>query len=73
MSGFGRPLIVLGLVIVAFGLALSFGDRFPVRLDRLPGDMMWRGKNSTFYFPLVTSIVLSVILSVVMWVIGRIR
>ncbi len=73
MGGMGRSLIVLGFVLVALGLVLSFGDRLPIRLGRLPGDIVWRGKNSTFYFPLVTSILLSVILSVVMWLFSRMR
>ena len=62
MGGIGRTLILAGVVLVVIGLVLSFGRR-------LPGDIVWRGKNTTFYFPIVTCIVLSV----VMWLIGRFR
>lgn len=71
MGGIGRALVILGLVIVALGLALIFSDRLPFRLGRLPGDIVWKGKNTTFYFPLVTSIALSVVLTLVLWLIGR--
>jgi hypothetical protein len=42
-------------------------------LGRLPGDIFYRGKNATFYFPLATSLLLSVVLSFVLYVIGRFR
>lgn len=67
----GRGLIVLGLVITAAGLLLTFGDKLPIRLGRLPGDIKIEGKNSVFYFPLVTSLLLSAILSLVMWLLNR--
>jgi hypothetical protein len=67
----GRALIVIGLVLVAVGLVVTFGERLPIRLGRLPGDIVIRGKNTTFYFPIVTSLLLSVVLSLVMWLIGR--
>jgi Protein of unknown function (DUF2905) len=43
----------------------------PVRLGRLPGDIVIRGRNSAFYFPIVSCLVISAILSFVMWLIGR--
>ncbi len=67
----GRGLIAIGIVLVAFGLLLTFGEKLPIRLGRLPGDIVIRGKNSTFYFPLVTSLLLSLLLSFVMWLLGR--
>lgn len=67
----GKLLIVAGLLIAAVGVMLILGERLPIRLGRLPGDMVWRGKNSVVYFPLVTSIILSVIFSAVLWLIGR--
>jgi hypothetical protein len=73
MGGMGRTLIILGLVLVAAGVLVSLGDKLPVRLGRLPGDIVYRGKNSTFYFPLMTSIVLSVVLSLVLWLFNRLR
>ena len=66
-------LIVLGVVLIAAGVLVTFGERLPVRLGRLPGDIVWRGKNSVFYFPLMTGILLSVVLSVVLWLFGRMR
>jgi DUF2905 family protein len=67
----GRALIVLGLILVVVGVLFTLGDKLPVRLGRLPGDIVVRGKNSTFYFPLVTCLLLSVILSFVLWLFGR--
>ncbi len=67
----GRMLIIAGLVILALGLMVSIGEKLPIRLGRLPGDIVIRGKNSAFYFPIVTSILISVILSVVLWLFNR--
>ena len=67
----GRALIVIGLALVVAGLLLTLGDKLPVRLGRLPGDVVIRGKNSVFYFPVVTSLLLSIVLSLVLWLVGR--
>ncbi len=64
-------LIVLGLVVAALGVLISFGEKLPVRLGRLPGDIIIRGKHSVFYFPLVTCLLISVVLSLVLWLINR--
>ena len=64
-------LIVLGLILLVFGVIISFGERLPIRLGRLPGDIVIRGKNSVFYFPLMTCVLISVILSLVMWIFNR--
>jgi hypothetical protein len=68
---FGRILIALGLIILAVGVIVSIGEKLPIRLGRLPGDMVIRGKNSVVYFPVVTCLLISVILSFVMWLFGR--
>jgi hypothetical protein len=68
---FGRTLIALGLIILVLGVILSIGEKLPIRLGRLPGDIVIRGKNSVFYFPLVTCLLISAILSFVMWLFGR--
>ena len=68
--GIGRLLIVAGLVLLIAGLVISFGGRF-FGLGRLPGDIVVRRNNFTFYFPVVTSILLSVILTLVMWLFSR--
>jgi len=69
----GRTLIILGIVLVVMGVAVSFGDRLPLKLGRLPGDVVYQRKNTTVYFPIVTSILLSVVLTLVMWLFGRNR
>jgi hypothetical protein len=66
-------LVVMGAVAIVLGLALMLLGRTNIPLGRLPGDIVYRGKNSTFYFPLATSILVSVVLSVVMYLIGRLR
>jgi len=67
----GRGLIALGLIILALGVILSLGEKLPIRFGRLPGDIVIRGKNSVFYFPLVTCLLISVILSFLLWLFGR--
>ena len=67
----GRTLIILGLILVAIGILMTLGDRLPIKLGRLPGDIVVRGKNGAFYFPIVTCLVVSVALSLAMWLIGR--
>ncbi len=69
--GLGRTLIVLGLLVAAIGVLISLGERLPIRLGRLPGDIILRGKHSTFYFPLATCLLISVILSLILWIINR--
>ena len=69
--GIGRTLIVLGLVLIVVGLLVTVGDKLPIRIGRLPGDIVIRGKNSVFYFPLATSILLSIVLTLVMWLFSR--
>jgi hypothetical protein len=73
MNDLGRLLIGVGLVlIIAGGLLLLLGRTgFP--LGRLPGDISYRGKNLSVYFPLGTSILLSVVLSLVFYLLSRFR
>ena len=73
MNDLGRLLIGLGLVLlVAGGLLLLLG-RTGIPLGKLPGDISYRGKNMSVYFPLGTSILLSVLLSVVFYFLSRFR
>jgi hypothetical protein len=67
----GRTLIAIGAVLVIAGLLITLGARLPFRIGRLPGDFVYRGKHSVFYFPLMTSLLLSLVLSVVMWLVGK--
>jgi hypothetical protein len=69
----GKMLLFFGLILTAIGLALVLLGRTNLPIGRLPGDIIYRGKHTTFYFPLVTSILLSVILSAIFYVIGRFR
>jgi hypothetical protein len=73
MSDLGKFLVVAGAVAIVAGLVLMLLARTNLPLGRLPGDMVYRGKNTTFYFPLATSILVSVVLSAVMYLIGRFR
>ena len=73
MSEVGRVLIVLGGVLMLGGLILLLAGKLHVPMGRLPGDIVYRGKNTTFYFPLVSSILLSALLTVVLYVIGKWR
>jgi len=73
MTDFGKLLILFGAVMIAAGLLLVLLGRAHLPIGRLPGDFIYRGKNTTFYFPLATSILLSVILSLVFYVLGKWR
>jgi len=73
MSEFGKLLIGLGALIVAVGLVLMLLGRTNLPLGRLPGDIVYRGKHTTVYFPLATSILISVVLTVVLYVVSRWR
>jgi len=73
MSDLGKLLVVAGAIAVIAGIVLILLGRTNIPLGRLPGDIVYRGKNTTFYFPLATSILVSVVLSVVMYLIGRVR
>ncbi len=64
-------LIALGLLVAALGVLISLGEKLPIRLGRLPGDIILRGKHSVFYFPLVTCLLISVVLSLALWLINR--
>jgi len=63
-----KMIMVIGIVLVIVGFVMQF-----IKLGRLPGDIVIKKGNTTFYFPVVTSILLSVVLSLVFYVIGRFR
>jgi hypothetical protein len=73
VTDLGKLLVLLGGTIVIVGLALILVGRTNLPIGRLPGDIVYRGKNTTFYFPLATSIMVSVVLSVLLYMIGRMR
>jgi hypothetical protein len=70
MGGLGRTLIVAGAILLFAGLVVSGIGRY-TPLGRLPGDIVYRRSNFTFYFPIMTSIVLSILFSIVMWLFHR--
>lgn len=69
----GRLLVVLGIILVGVGALLVFGAKLPFRLGRLPGDIVHRGEHTTFYFPIVTCIILSVALTLLLWIVNIFR
>jgi hypothetical protein len=69
----GRPLLVLGALLIIVGALLYFGGKLPMRLGRLPGDIVHRGEHTTFYFPIVTCLFLSLILSLLLWLVSHFR
>jgi len=73
MGDLGRMLVFVGGLLLAVGIILVLAGKVNLPIGRLPGDIVYRGKNTTFYFPLVTSILLSVILSLVLYVVNRMR
>jgi hypothetical protein len=73
MGDLGRTLVFIGGLLLLLGLVLMLAGKVNLPVGRLPGDIVVRGKNTTFYFPIMTSIVLSVVLSLVLWLVNRIR
>ena len=73
MAEMGRILVALGVALVVIGGIVMLLGRTGMPLGRLPGDFLYRGKNTTFYFPLASSIVISIVLSIVLFLIGRLK
>lgn len=72
MSELGKLLIITGLLIAIAGVVLVLWGKFPLSwLGQLPGDVTFKGKNVTFYFPLATSLLISVIVSLILWLINH--
>jgi len=69
----GKTLLVVGGILALVGAFFYFGGKLPLRLGRLPGDIVREGEHSSFYFPLTTCILLSVGLSLLLWLISRLR
>jgi len=69
----GRVLLMLGGLLVVAGAFFYFGGKLPFRVGRLPGDVVHKGEHTTFYFPIVTCLVLSVAFSLLLWLISRFR
>lgn len=73
MGDLGRMLVFIGGLLLVFGLILILAGKVNLPIGRLPGDIVYRGKHTTFYFPLMTSIILSIILSLVLYFVNRMR
>jgi hypothetical protein len=73
VTDLGKTLVFIGLVIVVAGVVLMLLGKTNLPLGRLPGDIVYRGKHTTFYFPLATSIAVSVVLSLLVYVFGRLK
>jgi hypothetical protein len=69
----GRTLLVLGGLLVVLGALLCFGGKLPLRLGHLPGDIVHRGERTTFYFPIVTCLILSAGFSFLFWLFNHFR
>ena len=69
----GRMLLMLGGLLLVVAAFFYFGGKLPFRLGRLPGDIVHKGDHTTFYFPIVSCMVLSVGLSLFFWLISRFR
>jgi hypothetical protein len=68
MNSFPKLIMIIGVVLIIIGFLMQF-----IKLGRLPGDIVIQKGNTTFYFPIVTSILLSVVLSLIFYVLGRFR
>jgi len=73
MNDLGKTLLGLGILLAIIGAALLLAERIGLPLGRLPGDMAYKGKHSSFYFPLGTSILISIVLSVLFYLISRLH
>jgi len=73
MMELGKMLVLMGAVLVVAGIVVMALGRTLLPVGRLPGDFLYRGKNTTVYFPLATSVVVSVVLSVVVYLVSRWR
>ena len=73
MVELGRLLVTFGIALVVIGGIVMLLGRTGLPLGRLPGDVLYRGKNTTFYFPLASCILISVVLSIVLFLIARMK
>jgi hypothetical protein len=68
-----RLLLSVGVMLIVIGALFYFGPKLPLRLGRLPGDIVHRGPHGTFYFPLVSCLVISVSISLILWLFNHFR
>ena len=73
MVELGRIFVMLGIALIVIGGVILLLGRTGLPIGRLPGDILYRGKHTTLYFPLATSLLMSVVLSLVLFLIGRMK
>ena len=73
MTELGKVILGFGILLVVLGAVLMIAGRLGLPLGRLPGDIAYKGKNVSVYFPIGTSILLSVLLSVILYLISHFR
>lgn len=73
MPDLSRILISLGGLLLVLGVLVAFATRLHLPLGRLPGDLTWRGRNTTVFVPLASSLLLSLLLSALFWIVNRFR
>jgi hypothetical protein len=71
MENLGRLLVGLGSGVIVIGLLLIFAERLHLPVGRLPGDISYRGKNFSIYFPLASCLIISLVLSLILWLLNR--
>jgi hypothetical protein len=69
----GKLLLAVGVVLIGAGALLLFGARLPFRLGRLPGDVSYQGRHGSFYFPVVTCLLVSLALTLIAWIVNHFR
>ncbi len=73
MNEIGRMLVGFGLFLLILGALILFLGKTGIPFGRLPGDIAYRGKSTSFYFPLASSILLSILVSLIFYLISRFR
>jgi hypothetical protein len=76
MRELGKMMVFAGVVLAAIGALVWLSSRsggLPLRIGRLPGDIAYQGKHGSFYFPIVTCILLSVVLTLITWLVQWLR
>jgi hypothetical protein len=71
MESLARTLMLIGIILFLTGGGIYLAAKFGLPLGRLPGDIRIEGENGSFYFPVVSSIVVSVVLTIIINLIGR--
>jgi Protein of unknown function (DUF2905) len=67
----GRYLIGAGVLLILLGLVVVLGERAGIRVGRLPGDIRIQGRHGSFYFPIVTCLLLSAVFTLISWLFRR--